>query len=286
MTILFAQRIAPLFWITALLLLVSNAQGRELSFTEALDLAARNTTELQTLNAVQEMAEGAYQRSAQAFLPRIRADATWLRADSSLVQDIPIPEIGLPPRIVLRDYGPVGGLASSVQVVQPLLNLDAWKARKQADLAREARRLARRWGGEVMHVSVAARYFAVAVHERSLSAARMAVQAAQHALHLAQSSLREGGLSPRSTSIGPMRNWKGPGLACATRKQNCGAMVVEEDNGGRVVRLRWIQTFELVGEEDALIPVVKGVEPGERVVLNPSSELRDGQRIIPNRASR
>lgn len=192
MAIHLAKYPAPLFWFAVILLLASPALGRELSFAEALDLADRDATQLQTLDAEQEIAEGAYQRSAQAFLPRIRADATWLRADSSLVQDIPVPEIGLPPRIVLRDYGPVEGVVSSVQMVQPVLNVDAWKARKQADLAREARRLARRWGAEVMHVSVAARYFAVAVHEHSVTAARMALQAARHALRLARASYREG----------------------------------------------------------------------------------------------
>ena len=192
MAILRVKYTTPLIWIPVILILASAAQGRELSFAESLDLAARDATELQTLDAEQDIAEGAYQRSAQAFLPRIRGDVTWLRADSSLIQDIPVPEIGLPPRIVLRDYGPVEGVASSVQVVQPVLHVDAWKARKQADLVREARRLARRWGGEVVQVSVAARYFAVAVHERSVAAARMSVQAARHALHLAHASYREG----------------------------------------------------------------------------------------------
>jgi outer membrane protein len=192
MTMLRVKYTAPLICIPVILLLACAAQGRELSFAEALDLAARDATELQVLDAEQDIAEGVYQRSAQAFLPRIRGDVTWLRADSSLIQDIPVPESGLPPRIVPRDYGPVEGVASSVQVVQPVLHVDAWKARKQADLVRDARRLARRWGGEVMQVSVAARYFAVAVHERSVAAARMSVQAARHALRLAHASYREG----------------------------------------------------------------------------------------------
>lgn len=183
---------APFLLFGALLLFAFDAQARELSFGQALDLARRNAVQLRILAAEQELAEGAYQRSAQAFLPRVHADASWLRADSGLLQDVPIPEMGLPPRIVRRDFGPVEGVVGSVGLVQPVLNVDAWKAREQARLVLDARRLASRWGREAMHVSVAARYFAVTVHEQTVHAARLALSAARHAFRLARSAFREG----------------------------------------------------------------------------------------------
>ena len=64
--------------------------------------------------------------------------------------------------------------------------------------------------------------------------------------------------------------------------QLSGAMLVRADTNTHFAILRWIQTSELDGGEEGLVPVIKGLEPGDLVVLNPPRELRSGQRVIPN----
>ncbi len=188
----FSRYVLHLVGVAALLFLVHGAQARELTFEDALDLALRNATELQTLAAEHALAEASRKRSAQAFLPRITVDSTWLRADSSLISDIPVPAPGIPPRIVTRDLGPVEGTISSLQLEQPLINVDAWKIRKQASRGVEARRLAHRWGNELMRLEVAGRYYAVVVRQSAVKTAQMAVRASREAWELANASYEEG----------------------------------------------------------------------------------------------
>jgi RND family efflux transporter MFP subunit len=73
-----------------------------------------------------------------------------------------------------------------------------------------------------------------------------------------------------------------PREALIHRGQLSGAMLVRADNGGHVAHLRWIQTSEFDDGEQALVPVIKGLEPGDLVVLDPPRELQSGQRVIPN----
>lgn len=174
------------------LLLAATAQARELSFEHAMDLADNNATELQSLVAEQALAEAGHQRTAQAFLPKISADSTWVRADSSMINDINLPTLEIPPRIVSRDFGPVEGSFFALQLVQPLIHVVGWKMRKEAQLAVEARRLAHAWGVELMRIEVTRRYFAVVVHEHAKEAARLAMEAAREAMRLARASYDEG----------------------------------------------------------------------------------------------
>ncbi|SDB52288.1 Outer membrane protein TolC [Desulfonatronum thiosulfatophilum] len=178
---------------TALVLLTGlDARAMELSFEDALDLAHRHAVELQSLAAEEAVAEAGHTRSAQVFLPRLTADATWLRADSSFINDITLPTLTLPPRLVSRDFGPVEGTFTALQVVQPLVNVDGWKVRKQAGLGVETRRLAREWGAEMVRLETARRYFAVAVGEYAVSAGVMAVEAARQAHESARRAYEEG----------------------------------------------------------------------------------------------
>ncbi len=171
---------------------VSSAQAGELSLRQALELAEKNATELQLLDAEHALATATHQRTAQAFLPKISADATLLRADSSLINDIPVPSLSLPPRIVYRDFGPVDGSIRGIQVIQPVFNADAFQARKQADRGVEARRLAYRWGRQLMRFQVARHYYAVSVRQADEKSARMALAAAQEAWEMADAAYREG----------------------------------------------------------------------------------------------
>jgi len=172
--------------------LVSSVQAKELTLEHALDLAEKNATELQVLDAKHALATAGFQRSGQAFFPKISIDATLLRADSSLTNDIPVPMLTLPPRINYRDFGPVDGTLKGIQVLQPIFNVDAFKAREQAHKAVQARRLAYQWGEQLMRFQVAGSYYAVAVRQANERATRMALEAAQQAQDMADGAYQEG----------------------------------------------------------------------------------------------
>jgi outer membrane protein len=171
---------------------VSSVQAGEITLQQALELAQKNATALQLLDAEHALSIATHQRTAQAFLPKISVDATLLRADSSLINDISLPSLGLPPRIVQRDFGSVNAAIKGIQVIQPVVNVDAIKARKQAARGKEARRLAHQWGGQVLRFQVTGQYYAVAVRQADEKAARMALDAAREARELAEAAYQEG----------------------------------------------------------------------------------------------
>lgn len=173
-------------------LFVASVQAGELTLQQALKLAEKNATELQLLDAEHALSTATHQRTAQAFLPKISVDATLLRADSSLINDIPVPSLNLPPRIIYRDFGPVNAAIKGVQVIQPVFNADALKARQQAARGKEARRLAYNWGRHVLRFQVVGQYYAVAVRQADEKAARMALEAAQEAWVMADAAYQEG----------------------------------------------------------------------------------------------
>jgi len=179
-------------WLIVLFFFVSSVQAGELSLRQALEMAEKNATELQLLDAEHALATATYQRTVQAFLPKISADATLLRADFSLINDIPVPSLSLPPSIVYEDFGPLDGLIRGIQVIQPVFNADAFQSRKQADWGVEARRLAYRWGRQMMRFQVAGHYYAVSARQAGETAARMALEAAQEAWEMADAAYREG----------------------------------------------------------------------------------------------
>lgn len=175
-----------------LFFLVSSAQAGELTLRQALELAEKNSTELQLLDAEHALATAIHQRTAQAFLPKISADVTLLRADSSMINNIPVPSLSQPSHIAYEDFGPVNISIGGIQVIQPLFNADAFQARKQATRGVEARRLAYRWGRQLMRFQVARYYYAISVYQVNETAARMALEAAQKAWEMADAAYREG----------------------------------------------------------------------------------------------
>ncbi|PXX92482.1 hypothetical protein DIT71_04610 [Marinobacter vulgaris] len=76
-----------------------------------------------------------------------------------------------------------------------------------------------------------------------------------------------------------------PREALIRRGQLTGALVVREPDeassgDSAVVTLRWIKTSATPASATDLIPVTQGLEVGDRVVLNPSPDLQDGQSVI------
>jgi RND family efflux transporter MFP subunit len=76
-----------------------------------------------------------------------------------------------------------------------------------------------------------------------------------------------------------------PRAALIRRGQLTGVLVVEKKQNKAFVYLHWIRLAAQNFEENDFIPVSQGLDPGEFVVLHPSSDLRDGQQIRTDRES-
>jgi RND family efflux transporter MFP subunit len=76
-----------------------------------------------------------------------------------------------------------------------------------------------------------------------------------------------------------------PGAALIRRGQLTGVLVVEQKHKKEFVYLRWIRLATQQSGENNFIPVSQGLDAGEFVVLNPSSNIRDGQQIRTVRES-
>jgi len=70
-----------------------------------------------------------------------------------------------------------------------------------------------------------------------------------------------------------------PSAALIRRGQLTGVLVVEQKQNKDVVSLRWIRLVPQKSGENSFMPVSQGLDAGEFVVLNPSSDLQDGQQI-------
>lgn len=163
-----------------------------MTLTEALKVASQEAPELQTLSAETRQAEAIHQQSAQAYLPIISADASWLRADSSLITNVPVPVLAIPPTIQRRDFGPVEGTVAGVQLVQPLFNADAIQLRNAASLKVDARRNAEKWGRQAIRLEVSRRYFNVLREQEQAEAALASHRAAREVSARARASYEQG----------------------------------------------------------------------------------------------
>ncbi|MFU8815506.1 MAG: TolC family protein [Pseudomonadales bacterium] len=167
-------------------------QTLALGLAEAVSMAREQNAELELLDAQRAEAEGAQRSSLQAFLPTLSADANYLRADSSILEAVPVPELALPPRIVVRDLGPLDAYTTGVQVLQPVINVDAWRTRDQAIHLVDARQRALLRGQHEVTAAVTSAYFGIKAIEARSDALDAAIVAAERAVLVAEQSYAEG----------------------------------------------------------------------------------------------
>ena len=175
--------------IAAVLLLPGLASA--LSLDEAQMIAREQATTLQTLEAETRQAEARHTQTAQAFLPTLSADASWLRADSAAINAVPASLVGGRPNQTV-DFGPVEGAVTGLQLVQPVFNADALRQREAASLKVDARRQARQWGQQALRLEVARRYFNILRLQNRQQAAEQAREAARQAAQMAEGSYQQG----------------------------------------------------------------------------------------------
>jgi len=172
------------------------ASARPLSLDEALQRARAENPSLLIERARTARAEAVKRQTLQGLAPTISVDATRLRWDTSLLEEVPFLEPGLPPTPTRRDLGPVEGNIAGVQLVQPLFNLGAWEARRQADRQVEAARLGLDRAFDEVALAVVEAYFAAGTAERRVEAERRGRATAERALRQAQGAFDEGLVAP------------------------------------------------------------------------------------------
>ena len=170
--------------------------ARSLSLHEALQRASSENPSLLIQRERTARAEAVRRQTLQGLIPTISADASRLRWDTSLLEDLPFLEPGLPPMPIRQDFGPVEGTIAGVQLVQPLFNLGAWEARRQANRQVEAARLGLNRGFDEVALAVVEAYFGARTAERRVEAERRGLATAKRALRQAQAASDEGLVAP------------------------------------------------------------------------------------------
>ena len=167
-----------------------------LSLEDALDRARAENPELLINRARIARAEAVQRQTLQGVLPTVSVDASYLRLDASLLDDIPVLEPGLPPLLARRDLGPVEARVASIQMVQPLVNVGAWNARRQAGRQADAARLVLRRAQDEVTLAVIETYFGARTAERQVEAKQRGLATAERALRQAEAGFEEGLVPP------------------------------------------------------------------------------------------
>ncbi len=171
------------------------AYGR-LSLEDALDLARAENPELLINRARIARAEAVQQQTLQGVLPTVSVDTTYLRLDTSLLDDTPMLEPGLPPLLIRRDFNPVEARVASIQMVQPLINVSAWNARRQAERQADAARMVLRRTQDEVTLAVIETYFGAQTAESRVTAEQRGLTTAERALRQAEAGFEEGLIPP------------------------------------------------------------------------------------------
>lgn len=179
-------------WYVALASFLIPGSACAMSLTEALELATQKAVVLQELSTETEQAKATFQQSRQAYFPTISADTSLLRADSSVIEDVPVPVLTPTPAITQQDFGPLDMTVAGIQIKQPLFNADAIKLREAARFKVDARRDAEHWGHQAIRLEVSRLYFKVLREKQHLDAARASHRAMAESAELARASYREG----------------------------------------------------------------------------------------------
>lgn len=167
-----------------------------LSLQDALDQARAENPELLINRARIARAEAVQRQTLQGVLPTVSVDATYLRLDTSLLDNVLALEPGIPPLLIRRDYNPVEARVAAIQMVQPLVNVGAWNARRQAGRQADAARLVLRRAQDEVKLAVIETYFGAKTAERQVVAEQRGLATAERALRQAEAGFDEGLIPP------------------------------------------------------------------------------------------
>jgi outer membrane protein TolC len=168
---------------------------RILSLNRALEIARAENPRIAIGRARRAGAESALMSSRQGFSPRVTLNAYRLRLDTSLLDTIPTFEPDFPP-VFQRDFGTLEGNVASLELIQPLINVGAWNARRQAGRAREAAELELKRARREVDVAVVEAYFGARSARRQVEAEKKGLGTARRALQQAQAGFEEELVAP------------------------------------------------------------------------------------------
>ena len=170
-----------------------------LNLTDAFRLALEKNPTLEAGRARQDAAKAIAMQTLKGYLPTVSFDTNYVRFDGSLISDVYVPILDSPsliPPIVRQDLGPVDAYLSGFQVIQPLINIEAWNARQQANRAITAAGFAVSQGERELALMLIEAYYGVMVAEELLKVEKSAYLAAEKTVRLAESMFDEGLVAP------------------------------------------------------------------------------------------
>lgn len=171
-----------------------------ISLEDAYRIAVSKNPELEVQRSLKKSASGVAREALQGYLPTVSLDISYLRFDSSLISDVPVPDITLLPlpsiQIDRRDLGPADVYLSGVHLIQPVINLEAWAARRAALRKSDAAGFTVSWGEKELALGVINAYYGAIVAEDRLKVEKRALKTAEETLNLVSSMYEEGLAAP------------------------------------------------------------------------------------------
>lgn len=174
------------------------AAAERITLAQALDLALARNADLEQQRAGLDRAAGVRKQTLQGILPTLSASTGYLRSDSALLEAVPVFDPQAPPQLQpgFVDLRPVEAQVAAVQIVQPLVNLEAWQARTQSGLRQNAAGHALARGRQELVFQVMSQYYGITAMQLRAQAERRARAAAERALSRAESMFEQGLVPP------------------------------------------------------------------------------------------
>jgi len=201
---LVAIRIGLAIWIAAAIVFAWTPAGaqerpaaRPLTYPQAVALARERNAELAAAHADARRVEGEALQVSRGLLPTVRLEEGYVRSDDpstvfgmKLKQGRFTPQDLSPDR--LADPDAFGGYTTVVTVGQPLVNLDAWQARRQANNGVRAAHLSTARAEQELDLEVLRAYYALPLAVARIDAIREGLAAAEDAVRQAEALERQG----------------------------------------------------------------------------------------------
>ena len=173
------------------------AAARRLTYQQAIALARERNADLAAGHAEARRVEGEALQVPRGLLPTVRVEERYVRSeDPSTVFGMKLKQGRLTPQELspdrLADPDAFGGYTTVVTVEQPLVNLDAWHARRQASEGVRAAHLSTARAEQELDLEVLRAYYALPLASARVGAVREGLAAAEDAVRQAEALERQG----------------------------------------------------------------------------------------------
>lgn len=197
-------KIGPAVWIATVATFAWTPAGaqerpaaRPLTYQQAVALARERNAELAAAHAEARHVEGEALQVSRGLLPTVRVEERYVRSDDpSVVFGMKLKQGRFTPQDLspdrLADPDAFGGYTTVVTVEQPLVNLDAWQARRQASYGVRAARLSTARAEQELALEVLRAYYALPLAVARVDAIRHGLAAAEDAVRQAEALEQQG----------------------------------------------------------------------------------------------